>query len=296
MKCRELLKIEHPECIDMCYRGGCKGCPKEYGYLMNPDYCNEYSLMYNCDCFRCWDREITPETALTESVSMLIKENEKKQKSNESPHIKDSGERRKFDTGAVRDICEGKGRCDLMPLDVVSFYYAQSEYVNDLSHPVSLVFFHLNNFKRDGDIQYLRKAIEASKIFVDDQTMFLEVAKHFEEGAVKYGDNNWQKGIPVHCYIDSAVRHYLKFLRGDNDEPHDRAFVWNIMCCIWTCYHKPELNDFSNSTKEEKTAKGYNPVQKAYDILIEYVNGPEEDKYDICIEDVLGYLGEALDE
>ena len=64
-------------------------------------------------------------------------------------------------------------------------------------------------------------------------TMFLEVAKHFEDGAKKYGENNWQKGIPVHCYIDSAVRHYLKWLRGDTDEPHDRAFVWNLMCCIW---------------------------------------------------------------
>ena len=63
--------------------------------------------------------------------------------------------------------------------------------------------------------------------------MFLEVSKHFEEGAKKYGENNWQKGIPPSCYIDSAVRHYLKWLRGDNDEPHDRAFVWNIMCCIW---------------------------------------------------------------
>lgn len=29
--------------------------------------------------------------------------------------IKDSGERRKFKTGAVRDITEGKGRCDLLP-------------------------------------------------------------------------------------------------------------------------------------------------------------------------------------
>ena len=29
--------------------------------------------------------------------------------------IKDSGERREFDTGAVRDIQEGKGRMDLLP-------------------------------------------------------------------------------------------------------------------------------------------------------------------------------------
>lgn len=34
--------------------------------------------------------------------------------------IKDSGERREFDTGAVRDIQKGKGRCDLMPLDVAA--------------------------------------------------------------------------------------------------------------------------------------------------------------------------------
>ena len=34
--------------------------------------------------------------------------------------IKDSGNRRKFDSGAVRDIQEGKGRCDLLPLDVVA--------------------------------------------------------------------------------------------------------------------------------------------------------------------------------
>ena len=30
--------------------------------------------------------------------------------------IKDSGERREFETGAVRDMAEGKGRFDLMPL------------------------------------------------------------------------------------------------------------------------------------------------------------------------------------
>ena len=33
--------------------------------------------------------------------------------------IQDSGARRKFETGAVRDIAEGKGRCDLLPLDII---------------------------------------------------------------------------------------------------------------------------------------------------------------------------------
>ena len=29
--------------------------------------------------------------------------------------LKDSGTRREFETGAVRDMAEGKGRCDLLP-------------------------------------------------------------------------------------------------------------------------------------------------------------------------------------
>jgi hypothetical protein len=163
------------------------------------------------------------------------------------PHILDSGTRREFETGAVRDICEGKGRCDLMPLDVVALF------VEDCTEMSDLVLWNIDTFQRAGAEHYLFGALDhfAMKREWDIYTMLLEVAKHFEEGCKKYGDNNWQKGIPVRCYIDSAVRHYLKFLRGDKDEPHDRAFCWNILCCIWTCKHKPELNDYAK--KEEKS-------------------------------------------
>lgn len=77
----------------------------------------------------------------------------------------------------------------------------------------------------------------------DVYTLMLEVSAHYEVGCHKYGDRNWEKGIPLHCYIDSGVRHYLKYLRGDMDEPHDRAFVWNLMCAIWTHHHIPEMID-----------------------------------------------------
>ena len=154
--------------------------------------------------------------------------------------IKDSGERREFDTGAVRDIQEGKGRCDLMPLDVVAWV------LRDQDDDVDCVVNTIHRFVTSGSIMFLYDALEYFRISrdMDNITLFLEVAKHFEEGAKKYGEHNWQKGIPVKCYIDSAVRHYLKWLRGDEDEPHDRAFVWNIICAIWTCKHKPELNDY----------------------------------------------------
>lgn len=155
--------------------------------------------------------------------------------------IKDSGNRREFETGAVRDIQEGKGRCDLMPLDVVAKHCGKTlEYISA--------------YQSDGNARHLLDCLQHFMDRYYDKniyTAYLEVAKHFEEGAKKYGENNWQKGIPTRCYINSAVRHYLKFLRGDTDEPHDRAFVWNIICCIWTCKHKPELNDYKEKDNGE---------------------------------------------
>ena len=137
--------------------------------------------------------------------------------------IKDSGNRRKFDSGAVRDIQEGKGRCDLMPLDVIA---------KILRDPIIAL---IDDFMQSDDVLLLYRVIRyfMEQVYPDKATALLELSIHFEEGAKKYGDNNWQKGIPVSCYIDSAVRHYLKYCRGDNDERHDRAFMWNIVCCIW---------------------------------------------------------------
>lgn len=162
------------------------------------------------------------------------------------PVLKDSGERRQFESGAVRDIQRGKGRCDLLTLDVISDFY---DYLDD-DCPASDIFFQIDQFQRNGFVTSLYHVLTNASINIfgnNPANMFLELAIHFEDGAIKYGENNWQKGIPVNCYIDSAVRHYLKFLRGDKDEPHDRAFVWNIVCAIWTCDHIPELNPYGKS-------------------------------------------------
>lgn len=142
--------------------------------------------------------------------------------------IKDSGTRREFSTGAVRDIQEGKGRCDLMPLSVVGKWLEMPFLRHMAQVPVhgvkalEMAFYALIDEMYDGD------AANAT----------LELSKQFEEGAKKYGEHNWQKGIPVNCYVDSAVRHYLKWARGDHDEPHDRAALWNVVCCAWEVLQK----------------------------------------------------------
>ena len=142
--------------------------------------------------------------------------------------ILDSGDRHEFDTGAVRDMREGKGRCDLMPGGVIATLLKR--YRNDNVIPFLAIFME------DNQTAHLYVALEefAQIAYMGSvDTMILEVSKHFEDGARKYGEHNWQKGIPPQCYIDSAIRHYLKWRRGDQDEPHDRAFVWNLLCCIW---------------------------------------------------------------
>ena len=113
--------------------------------------------------------------------------------------IKDSGTRREFETGAVRDIAEGKGRCDLLP-------------------PIAL----------------------------------MRLAKHFEAGCNKYGDRNWEKGIPMHCFIDSGLRHIFKYLAGWKDEDHLVAAAWNIMCALETEELRPEMQDIPSRMEVEE--------------------------------------------
>ena len=159
------------------------------------------------------------------------------------PTIKDSGDRTQFSTGAVRDMREGKGRCDLMPLRVLSNCYMYISSRDESAANDSLVFDYIADFQETNDTTCLIRVLDHFQRYDSWSDMFLEVAKHFEEGAKKYGENNWQKGIPVYCYIDSAIRHYLKWLRGDKDEPHDRAFVWNILCCIWEVDYREKKED-----------------------------------------------------
>lgn len=200
-------------------------------------------------CVTCWNREYVE----PEPKKIPIRSGRYPWGSTD-PHIKDSGDRTEFNSGAVRDMHEGKGRCDLLPIDIVANLYAKGEFAlpgySETIEPVYEILRYIYDFTRTGDIPYLDQVLRRTNIFTDTETMILEVAKHFEEGCKKYGENNWRKGIPAKFYIDSGIRHYLKHLRGDTDEPHDRAFVWNIMCCIWTCAHKPELNDYAKENTD----------------------------------------------
>ena len=95
--------------------------------------------------------------------------------------LMDSGRRQEYQTGAVRDIQEGKGRYDLLPPAAIR-----------------------------------------------------EVARHYEAGAMKYQDRNWEKGIPLSRFLSSGLRHTFAILEGRTDENHAAAAAWNLLCFLET--------------------------------------------------------------
>lgn len=116
----------------------------------------------------------------------------------DSPTIKDSGDRTQFESGAVRDMHTGKGRYDLLPMCVID-----------------------------------------------------RLAKHYEAGALKYGDRNWEKGIPAHSFADSAMRHFDKYMDGQRDEDHLIAAIWNLCGLAWTEVKRPEMMDIPARMEKE---------------------------------------------
>ena len=104
--------------------------------------------------------------------------------------IKDSGQRTTFQSHAVRDMHEGKGRYDLLPMCVID-----------------------------------------------------RLAKLYEAGCQKYGERNWEKGIPSHSFADSALRHFCKYMDGHDDEDHLIAAIWNLCGLAFNEQKHPELMD-----------------------------------------------------
>lgn len=92
----------------------------------------------------------------------------------------------------------------------------------------------------------------------------MEVSKHCEEGAEKYGEHNVDKGIPLHSLCDSAARHLAKFIAGEMDEDHLRAAAWNLLWALNQRTTHPELDDlYSHKEKVEKVRNVIDEFNKA---------------------------------
>ncbi|MCL2570330.1 MAG: DUF5664 domain-containing protein [Firmicutes bacterium] len=155
--------------------------------------------------------------------------------------IKFSGVKVHFESGATREIKgKDKGRCDLLPLKAVAKVLQEKDKDEVLKD--------IGEFVETGNIDYIASAIRKftkTHTKKTDCEMIIEVSKQYQQGAEKHGERNWEKGFPVHSFIDSGVRHFLLHIDGKVDEPHDRAFMWNMLGCMWTMENRPECIDIN---------------------------------------------------
>lgn len=71
----------------------------------------------------------------------------------------------------------------------------------------------------------------------------LRVSRHMEKSLVDHEERNWERGLPMHCFLDSAMRHIFKYMDGRVDEDHLAAATTNLLMAMWTEIHLPEMQD-----------------------------------------------------
>lgn len=84
----------------------------------------------------------------------------------------------------------------------------------------------------------------------------MRLSHHMEKGSIDHGERNWEKGLPMHCFIDSAFRHLAKYMEGATDEDHLCAAAWNVVCAMWTEEHRPEMQDIPTRIRAIKHDDG----------------------------------------
>ncbi len=90
----------------------------------------------------------------------------------------------------------------------------------------------------------------------------IEVSKHCEAGAQKYGEHIIDKGVPLDSLMDSGARHLAKYIAGHDDENHLRAACWNLLWALEFSVTKPELNNLYYW--QDRKPSGYAEDMKKY--------------------------------
>jgi hypothetical protein len=68
------------------------------------------------------------------------------------------------------------------------------------------------------------------------------VAEAMAEGASKYGENNWEKGMPVKYLLNHAIAHIYQFIDGDRSEDHLGHAAANMLMACHSAEKWPGLN------------------------------------------------------
>lgn len=127
-------------------------------------------------------------------------------------------ERETFESGAVRDKTDY--RYDLC--SPVIFNYTQHEGTRKVIFAILEEKYH--------DALSLLTVSRPHRISFAD--IVHSYAQTMHEGANKYGERNWEKGLPESNLKNHAIHHLMKWDSNDQSEPHFPHAVWNIVTLI----------------------------------------------------------------
>lgn len=204
--------------------------------------------------------------------------------------LQDSGSREDLaGTGANRDIDPTHGRCDLLPAHILYNYIVRSGMVNEI-HRAGIGIYSVSALGKlfryvdtlDTNILYdvldcliHQNFITHNPDYIDTEEswkgilklqgfaqMCMDLSVHYRNGADKYAERNWEKGLPIHSFIDSAIRHLCKEMLGWTDEPHLIACVWNVVGALYTLETYPWLQDLPDQEEKREENKNGDKFKK----------------------------------
>lgn len=86
-----------------------------------------------------------------------------------------------------------------------------------------------------------------------DEPFLTRLAQLMARGAIKYGEENWRLANSqeeLKRFQASGFRHFVQWIRGDEDEDHMAAVAYNLMAAE---YVKRRINESRNITSESDT-------------------------------------------
>ena len=78
------------------------------------------------------------------------------------------------------------------------------------------------------------------------------LAETYGEGALKYGDRNWEKGIPNDNLLNHLIAHINQYMAGDRSEDHLAHAAWGLFALM----HFEEIHTDMNPSKIAKCTCG----------------------------------------
>lgn len=178
------------------------------------------------------------------------------------PHV--AGDIMKFSTGAVRSSDAEGYRYDLVsPIGVrrmLAYLYTAKESLartdRDAIWHVDACIGRIYGFLGgDRGEPHLEKAAELLFAAIEhdaDVTISVGelsptgvqgIAEACHEGAAKYSDFNWERGMPCHDLLNHAVRHLMLYKSDDQSEEHLAHAAWNLFAAMHSEQLWPKLNE-----------------------------------------------------